>query len=582
MTEPPVPFGGARLRRREPGCTAGWNGVLHPVVARVLSARGVGDASAAELSLRALHAPHSMQGLDAALDLLVQALDEGWRIRVVGDFDCDGATGTAVAVRGLRMLGATSVEFDVPHRMRHGYGLSAELVDEWVGPDPELLITVDNGVSSLAGVAAAQARGMRVLVTDHHLPGPQLPSAEAIVNPNLPGDAFPSKCLAGVGVMFYLLLALRSRLRALGRLGEGGGPDLSSLLDLVALGTVADLVPLDRNNRILVAAGLSRMRRGALCAGLRALVEVAGRRCDQITASDLGFAIGPRINAAGRLEDMRLGIRCLLADDVEEASQAARQLHAINAERRERQQSMLDEAQSALDGLGGQVLRGDTGVTLYSSGWHAGIVGLVASRMKERLHRPVIAFAPADEEGEGSLLRGSARSIEGFHIRDALAVLHARHPELVERFGGHAMAAGLSLRRDTLDAFSQAFDEIARSELDEEALRVEILTDGQLEPEDISRELAEALIAAGPFGQGFPEPCFDGEFEVCEWRVVGERHLKLGLRHPAGSAILSAIHFGGWQGTPPPSRVHLIYQLALDDYRDRRGVQLMVRECWPA
>jgi single-stranded-DNA-specific exonuclease len=555
---------------------------VHPVVARVLSARGVADPQAAQLSLRTLLAPAMLGGVDAAVDLLIEAIDLRWRIRVVGDFDCDGATGSAVAVRGLRMLGACDVEFDVPHRMRHGYGLSAELVDEWPESDPQLLVTVDNGVSSCAGVAAAKARGMRVLITDHHLPGERLPDADAIVNPNLPGDAFPSKSLAGVGVVFYLLLALRARLRERGRFVGQAEPDLSALLDLVALGTVADLVPLDRNNRILVAAGLARMRRGQLCEGLRALVEVSGRSVDKLTAADLGFALGPRINAAGRLEDMRLGISCLLSDDPVEAREAALQLNAINAERRERQQSMLDEAEAALQGAGEQLAQGDVGLSLFSPSWHPGVVGLVASKMKERLHRPVIAFAPANEDGQSSLLRGSARSIDGFHIRDALATIAASHPGLLGRFGGHAMAAGLSLERDALDAFAQAFDAVARAQLSEDLLRAEILSDGELAREDICRELAEALIAVGPFGQGFPEPCFDGDFEVREWRVVGERHLKLTLCHPQGGAAIAAIHFGAWQGLPPPPRVRLVYQLVLDDFRDRRSVQLLVRECWPA
>lgn len=533
------------------------------------------------MALRDLLSPQSLGGVDAAVALLVRALDEGWRIRVVGDFDCDGATGTAVAVRGLRMLGAAAVEFDVPHRMRHGYGLSAELVAEWEPPDPQLVVTVDNGISSLAGIAAAQARGMRVLVTDHHLPGAELPAADAIVNPNLPGDGFPSKSLAGVGVMFYLLLALRARLRALGRYAASAEPDLAQLLDLVALGTVADLVPLDRNNRVLVAAGLARMRRGQLCAGMQALAEVAGRQPGTLTAGDLGFALGPRINAAGRLEDMRLGIRCLLSDTHAEAHEAALQLHAINAERRERQQSMLDEAEAALAGDGEQILRGEVGITLFSPGWHPGVVGLVASKMKERMHRPVIAFAPAKEAAEDGCLRGSARSIDGFHVRDALAAIAAAHPGLIGRFGGHAMAAGLSLERQALEPFSLAFDALARQALSAEALRAEILTDGELGADDFSRELAEALIAAGPFGQAFPEPCFDGEFEVREWRVVGQRHLKLGLRMPGGQP-LSAIYFGGWNGDPPAPRLHLVYQLALDDFRDRRGVQLLVRESWPA
>lgn len=550
------------------------------MVARVLAARGVDGPEAARLALRDLLPPQALGGMDAAVALLLRALDEDWRIRVVGDFDCDGATGTAVAVRGLRMLGARTVEFDVPHRMRHGYGLSAELVAEWQAPDPQLIVTVDNGISSLAGIAAARARGMRVLVTDHHLPGAELPEADAIVNPNLVGDPFPSKSLAGVGVVFYLLLALRARLRELGRYAEAAEPDLAQLLDLVALGTVADLVALDRNNRVLVSAGLARMRRGQLCEGLRALADISGRQPEKLTATDLGFALGPRINAAGRLEDMRLGIRCLLSDEPGEAREAALQLHAINAERRERQQSMLDEAEGALAGEGEQLLRGEVGITLFSPGWHAGVIGLVASKMKDRLHRPVIAFAPADESGESEVLRGSARSIAGFHVRDALAAVAAAHPGLIERFGGHAMAAGLTLPRASLETFSRVFDEVASRALSAEALRAEILTDGELAAADINRDLAEALIAAGPFGQAFPEPCFDGEFEVGEWRVVGERHLKLTVRPRAGGTSCSAIHFGGWEGEPPPGRLHLVYQLALDDFRDRHGVQLVVRERW--
>ena len=571
-----------RLRRREASTSVAWPASVHPVVARVLAARGVTSPEQAQLTLRRLLSPTALGGIAEAVELLDSAVREGRRIRVVGDFDCDGATGSAVAVRGLRLLGATAVDFDVPHRMRHGYGLSAELVAEWQAPLPELVLTVDNGISSHAGVAAAKARGMRVLITDHHLPGASLPAADAIVNPNLDADPFPSKSLAGVGVMFYLLLALRARQRERGDYAGGAEPDLSSLLDLVALGTVADLVCLDENNRILVSAGLARVRRGQCCAGIRALCAVSSRKLESLTASDLGFAIGPRINAAGRLEDMRLGIRCLLADDDAEALAAAQALHAINAARRDLQQDMLADAEACLEGADNGALRGSVGVTLYQPSWHAGIVGLVASKMKDRLHRPVVAFAPADEAGEGEWLRGSARSIPGFHIRDALALLSAEQPDLIPRFGGHAMAAGLTLHRDCLDDFTRRFDALASRLLDADALRAELLSDGALAGAELSRELAEALIAAGPWGQGFPEPCFDGSFSVTGWRVVGERHLKLSLRHAEDGAPVEAIHFGGWQGEAPPARVHLVYQLALDDWRDRRGVQLLVRELFPA
>jgi single-stranded-DNA-specific exonuclease len=433
-------------------------------------------------------------------------------------------------------------------------------------------------MASQAGVAAAQAAGIRVLITDHHLPGPTLPAADAIVDPNLPGDAFPSKHLAGVGVMFYLLLALRARLRAAGRFGGDSGPDLSCLLDLVALGTVADLVPLDRNNRILVAAGLRNLRAGRCQPGLRALADVAGRRLEQLVATDLGFALGPRINAAGRLEDMSLGIACLLTDDLGQARLQAAQLDAINAERRGLQAQMVDEGERLVrdwnrDAQGPL----PSAVCLLDPEWHAGVVGLVASKLKERLHRPVIAFAPAGEESPGEL-RGSARSIPGFHIRDALAAVDAAQPGLIGRYGGHAMAAGLSLPAGHYDAFRVAFEAVAAARLDAAALRAELWSDGELAGDELSRELAEQLRHAGPWGQGFPEPLFDGEFEVLDWRPVGTAHLKLQLQPLAGGPAIGAIQFGGWTDAAPPARVQLAYQLELDDFRGRCGVQLLVRQ----
>ncbi len=565
-----------RIRRREAHApAAAWPASVHPVLRRVYAGRGLQSPDEADLRLAGLLAPDRLGGIEAALDLLETALEQGWRLCVVGDFDCDGATGTAVAVRGLRLLGAREVRYRVPHRQLHGYGLSPALVEELKPEAPDLLITVDSGIACRAGVAAARAAGLRVLVTDHHLPGPNLPEADAIVDPNLPGDPFPSKALAGVGVVFFLLLALRARLRAKGRWTGGVEPDLSALLDLVALGTVADLVPLDRNNRILVAAGLKRLRAGQCQPGLRALAEVARRDLGALHAADLGFALGPRINAAGRLEDMSLGIECLLTDSPQRARELAELLDGINAERRGLQQQMLEQADALLVRL---AMPGEgtlpPALALFDPDWHPGVVGLVASRLKEQWHRPVIAFAPGEPGGEA--LRGSARSIPGFHIRDALAEVDTREPGLIERFGGHAMAAGLSLPRAHLERFQAAFAAVAQARLDPADLQGELLSDGPLAGSDFSRELAEALRAAGPWGQGFPEPLFDNAFDVLEWRVLGERHLKYRLR-AEGGAVLNAIHFGAWQGEAPPERLHAAYQLETDDFRDRRDVQLLLR-----
>lgn len=560
-----------RIRRREVPDTSHWPSHIHPVLRRVYAARGIADASEVQTKLGALLTPHTLGGLDAAIAVLCDAIERNLRICIVGDFDADGATGTAVAVRGLRMLGARNVDFRVPHRLVHGYGLSPALVADLMDDKPDVIVTVDNGVASLAGVAAARAAGMRVIVTDHHLPGPQLPDCDALVNPNLAGDAFPSKALAGVGVMFYLLLALRAHLRGQGAYASTPEPDLTTLLDLVALGTVADLVPLDANNRILVAAGLRRLRAGRGQAGLQALIQVSGRRADKLDAADLGFALGPRLNAAGRLEDMAIGIQCLLCDDFDEARELASMLDSINRERRDVQAKMVEDAQALVPDV-------DAGnasaVCVFAEHWHPGVVGLVASKLKEKLHRPSIAFAPGGDDG---LLRGSARSIPGFHIRDALADIAARHPTLIERFGGHAMAAGLSLAPEKLEAFHRAFLEHAAARLDASTLRAELLTDGALHPDDMTRELAELLREAGPWGQGFPEPVFDDEFQVESWRRVGHDHLKLQLRHAQASAPIDAIWFGGWQGEAPPPRVHAAYQLKPDDFRDRGGVQLLIQ-----
>lgn len=568
----------ARIVRRFVPEHGPWPERVPAVLQRIYAARGATRAQDIELKLADLLPPDTLGGLAAAVELLEQAIARQAHIVVVGDFDCDGATGTAVAVRGLRLLGARNVDYRVPNRAVHGYGLSPALVEEMVDAAPDLLLTVDNGIACLAGVAAAKARGWQVLVTDHHLPGTRLPTADAIVNPNLDGDAFPSKCIAGVGVVFYLLLALRRRLRECGAFAPDA-PDLSQLLDLVAIGTVADLVPLDRNNRLLVAAGLRRMREGRCQPGVRALVEASGRDLGRIGAADIGFAIGPRLNAAGRLDDMRLGIECLLDDDPLRARERAAVLDRINVERRELQTSMVDDAETLLRDLPETINDLPAGVVLFDPAWHAGVVGLVASRIKDRWHLPAVAFAPAEPDSDQ--LRGSARSIPGFHVRDALAAVDALHPGLIDRFGGHAMAAGLSLRRSHLGAFRLAFAEQVQRSLSPELLEAECLSDGALEPRDFNRGLAESLRAAGPWGQGFPEPIFDNVFDVIDWKVLGGRHLKLSLR-PEQGAVVPAIHFGGWRGEAPPARVHAAYQLEPDDFRGRRDVQLLIRHWLPA
>ena len=570
---------GPSIRRREAVLGGEWPDSVPSLLRRVYAARGALNLEQAQPRLTQLLPPDSLGGLVAATALLADAIDQDKHIVVVGDFDCDGATACAVGVRGLRMLGAKRVSPAVPNRMVHGYGLSPSLVEELVGLEPDLLVTVDHGIACHAGIATAKAKGWQVLVTDHHLPGDALPPADAIVNPNLRGDAFPSKMLAGVGVMFYVLLALRRRLREAGAFAARE-PDLMPLLDLVAVGTIADLVPLDVNNRALVAAGLRRLRAGQGCAGLRALIEVSGRIASQLSASDIAFSVAPRLNAAGRLEDMALGIECLLCDDSTQANEIAQVLNGINAERRGVQQQMTEEAEAAIARLAGEDdLQPPIALCLFDPEWHPGVVGLVASKMKEKLHRPVIAFAPA--EPGSTTLRGSARSIPGFHIRDALAAIDAAHPQLIAKFGGHAMAAGLTLDHNVLSEFEAAFRQHAQALLDDAMLRAELPSDGELLPHEFDRLHADGLRGAGPWGQGFPEPLFDGEFDVLDWRVVGERHLKFSLRTAQRPAPLNAIHFNGWTDQPPPLRIHAAYQLDTDDYQDRRGIQLVIRHWLP-
>jgi len=556
---------------------------LHPVLRRVYGARGVREAGELELSLDKLLPVGSLGGIAAANDLLVRCHRDGRRVLVVGDFDADGATSTALMVRQLRRLGFRDPGFLVPDRFRFGYGLTPEIVRVAAGLRPELIVTVDNGVSSVEGVAEARRHGIDVLVTDHHLPGATLPEAAAIVNPNLDGEAFASKALAGVGVAFYVMAALTRVLRERGALNDPAACNPADLLDLVALGTIADVVPLDFNNRILVAQGLRRIRAGRCVPGLAALLEVAGRRLDAVVAQDLAFQVGPRLNAAGRLEDMTLGIDCLLTGDPVEARTLATRLAELNAERREIEARMQGEALAQVDALV-ERMEGTlpAGMCLYDDGWHQGVIGLVASRVKERVHRPVIAFAPADP----GWVKGSARSVPGLHVRDVLDAVAAHHPGLLERFGGHAMAAGMTLRADRLDDFRAAFaQEVARA-AGEDVLSGDLHTDGPLEPGEFNFETAVAVREGGPWGAGFAEPAFDGRFGVLDTRVVGSRHLKLRLRAPSGE-VADAIAFRYLDDPAAPAlraqdTVDLVYRAALDEYGGARRLQLVSEWLVPA
>jgi single-stranded-DNA-specific exonuclease len=563
----------AEIRRRPQGSPLGFAADLHPVLRRVYAARGVARAEDLDLSLDRLLPVSTLEGVERAADLL--ASHRTGRVLVIGDFDADGATGSALFVRALRALKFAHVDFLVPNRFRFGYGLTAGIVALAAARRPSLIVTVDNGVSSIEGVDAARALAIPVLITDHHLPGTQLPGADVIVNPNLPGSGFASPALAGVGVAFYVVAALA---RALNQADFRP----SDLLDLVALGTVADLVPLDRNNRVLVAQGLRRIRAGRCVPGIRALVELAGRRLDQLTAADLGFVVAPRLNAAGRLTDMSVGIACLLADDVDRATTLAAQLAQLNEERREIEQRMQLEAVELaaavrFDQAGSEML----GLCLFDESWHQGIVGLVAGRIKDRLHRPVIAFARA----EGGSLRGSARSVSGINIRDVLDGIATLHPGLIDKFGGHAMAAGMSLPESNLDVFRGAFAREIAARADLESLTGIIHSDGELLPSELSVSTARVLRNAGPWGQGFPEPIFDGGFKISDVRIVGGRHLKLTLRErneaaAPGRAPLDAIAFGyvGGNLEDPALRagamVELAYRLEVNEYNGAEQVQL--------
>ncbi|WP_420992596.1 single-stranded-DNA-specific exonuclease RecJ [Cupriavidus sp. 30B13] len=509
---------------------------LHPTLARILSARGVRAPAELATELPGLMPPDTMKGIGHAATYLADAIAAGRRLLIVADYDCDGATACAVGVRGLRMLGA-HIDYIVPNRFEYGYGLTPEIVALAARHQPDVIVTVDNGIASVDGVAAANALGIDVVVTDHHLPGEQLPDAAVIVNPNQPGCAFPSKNLAGVGVMFYVLLALRAELRRRGAFDARTQPRLDTLLDLVALGTVADVVKLDSNNRILVAQGLKRMRAGRMHAGVAALFRAAGREAARANTFDLGFGVGPRLNAAGRLADMSLGIECLLTDDAGRAWEIAQELDGMNRERRDIEAGMQQEALQILEGpLGALDPAARFTVSVFNDTWHQGVIGIVASRLKEKYHRPTITFAPGDED----TIKGSGRSIPGFHLRDALDLVSKRHPGLLVKFGGHAMAAGLTLRADTFGQFMEAFEAVGREWLSDEQLARVIETDGDIEDGCFSPEFV-ALLEQQVWGQGFPAPTFCGEFDVLRQTVLKGKHLKLQLGR--GSQRFDAIWF---------------------------------------
>ncbi|UCV09291.1 single-stranded-DNA-specific exonuclease RecJ [Dechloromonas denitrificans] len=537
---------------------------LHPLLARLYAARGVKDKAELDYELKSLIPPSALTHATDAAHMLADAIEAEARLLIIGDYDCDGATATAVGMRALKMLGA-DVDFLLPDRFKLGYGLSPEIVDVAAQQSPDLIITVDNGIASIEGVNRAREHGIATLITDHHLPAETLPEADCIVNPNQPGCDFPSKCIAGVGVMFYVMLALRAELRERGFFVERPEPNFASLLDLVALGTVADVVKLDRNNRILVSQGLKRMRAGQLHAGLSALFKAAGRDPKKATAMDLGFILGPRLNAAGRLADMRLGVECLLTDDPARALNIAQQLDALNRERREIESGMQEQARILLESLDAN--DSASGIALFDEGWHEGVVGILASRIKDKLHRPVFAFAP----GEGGIIKGSGRSIPGLHLRDALDLVAKRAPGLLVRFGGHAMAAGATLRAENFEQFRELFAQVAGELLSPADLTRTLETDGALEGSYFSLETAR-LLDNEIWGQGFPAPLFIDEFEVEQQRVLKEKHLKLRLRK--GETRIDAIQFNF--SNQPGNNTRVAYRLAINEYMGVETTQLMV------
>lgn len=571
-----------KIKQRLVNSQINFNQDLHPLLQRIYSARGITCSSELERSLQRLLPYEQLKNISQAVSCLYSALEKQQHIMIIGDFDADGATSTALAVTALQNFGATHVSYLVPNRFEYGYGLSPEIVQEAAKQQPDLIVTVDNGIASHAGVLKAKELGIAVLITDHHLPATTLPDAEAIVNPNQLGDTFPSKCLAGVGVIFYVMLALRKQLRELNwfRNKQLTEPNMAELLDLVALGTVADVVPLDINNRILVHQGLLRIKAGQARPGILALLEIAKRQLSKLSANDLGFAVGPRLNAAGRLDDMSLGIACLLAKDSKQARPIAQTLDELNSERRLIESDMQQQAFAELNKLQLNKNRLPFGLCLYDDSWHQGVIGILASRVKDQLHRPVIAFAPVNEHE----LKGSARSVQGLHIRDALDAVATQHPELISKFGGHAMAAGLSLTKDKLAKFSKAFDQEVRKHLSEDQLCNEIYTDGELSETDLSFEIAELIQNAGPWGQAFPEPLFEGVFTILNQRLVGNKHLKLSLA-TANMQAIDAIAFNINPEQWPNFRIAtilIVYKLDINEFNGKRNIQLIIEHLRPA
>jgi len=552
------------------------------ILKRIYINRGITDVAQLETSARGLHSYQQLGGIDQAVELLFQAINEQKRIIVVGDFDADGATSSALSVLALRMLGSNNVDYLVPNRFEDGYGLSPEVVDQALELGAEMIMTVDNGVSSIEGVRYAKENGITVLVTDHHLPGQVLPDVDAMVNPNLDSCAFPSKALAGVGVAFYLMMALCVYMRKQNWFAQQGmqEPKLMELIDLVALGTVADVVPLDENNRILVHQGLQRIRAGKARPGIQALIEVAKRDARRLVASDFGFALGPRINAAGRLDDMSFGVELLMSNNIHAARRMASELDGLNQTRKEIEEGMKQEAMAFCERLQfGENSELPYGLALFQRDWHQGVIGILASRIKEKFHRPVIAFA---DGGEGTI-KGSCRSIPGLHMRDALDFIDTQNPGLIIKFGGHAMAAGLTIKEQDFERFSRLFDEVVKKELDEAALKGVIMSDGELKPEEFSMHVAEQLRSGGPFGQAFPEPSFDGEFKVLHQKLVGEKHLKLMLEplykgHPT-NVMIDGIAFNvdlrRWPDASVKT-VRLAYKLDVNEFRGNQSLQLMI------
>ncbi|PSB87849.1 single-stranded-DNA-specific exonuclease RecJ [Photobacterium damselae] len=565
------------IKRRPEADISGFSDAIPARLKRIYASRGITHDGELERGAKGLLSYSQLHGMAQAVDLLEQALRNNQRIIIVGDFDADGATSSALSVLAFKMLGCQNVDYLVPNRFDDGYGLSPEVVDQALAKGVEVIMTVDNGVSSLSGVAYAKEKGLTVVVTDHHLPGDILPNADAIVNPNLNECGFPSKALCGVGVAFYLMLALRAQLRATDWFTQQNipEPNLAELLDLVALGTVADVVALDGNNRILVHQGLQRIRAGRCRPGIQALIEVANRDPQKIVTSDLGFALGPRINAAGRLDDMAFGVELLLCDNIQSARRMATELDGLNQTRKEIEQGMKEEALAICERLKFSANDMPYGLVLFQKDWHQGVIGILASRIKEKFHRPVICFADAGNEQ----IKGSCRSIPGLHMRDVLDLIDTQNPGMIAKFGGHAMAAGLTIDTKQLDAFSRAFDQAVRNELGEDELKGVLLTDGELEANEFNLDTAEMLRAGGPWGQQFPEPTFDGTFRLLHQKLVGGKHLKMMVEPLHGGSVIDAIAFNvDLKRWPDASvqQVELVYRLDINEFRGNRSVQLMI------